>query len=134
MPNFKDWVMGGSLTVWLHLDRSALCWTSVQVPQSPGSGAGTEQVLAPFQTAGLGFLFTGCSVAAELTHKLESCPDTESSHDRRMAQTGEVQKHASWGFGVTSLTLSPPSAFVLHLLPQAGQSRKSVRWDAEGEG
>lgn len=40
----------------------------------------------------------------------------------------------SWGFGVTSLTLSPPSAFVLHLLPQAGQSRKSVRWDAEGEG
>uniref|UniRef100_A0A8B9LZE7 Bactericidal permeability-increasing protein n=1 Tax=Accipiter nisus TaxID=211598 RepID=A0A8B9LZE7_9AVES len=94
VPTFKDRVMGGSLTVWLHLDRSALCWTSVQVPQSPGSGAGTEQVLAPFQTAGLGFLFTGCSVAAELRHKLEFCPDTESSHDRRMAQTGEVQKHA----------------------------------------
>lgn len=33
---------------------------------------------------------------------------------------------ASWGFGVSSLTLSPPPAFVLHLLPQAGQSRKST--------
>lgn len=33
---------------------------------------------------------------------------------------------ASWGFGVSSLTLSPPPTFVLHLLPQAGQRRKST--------
>lgn len=43
----------------------------------------------------------------------------------------EVQSTlASLGFRITSLTLSPPSAFVLYLLPQAGQSRKLVLWDA----
>lgn len=60
---------------------------------------------------------------------------TESSRDQRMAQTEEVQSTlASLGFRITSLTLSPPSAFVLHLLPQEGQSRKSVLWDAGSKG
>lgn len=60
---------------------------------------------------------------------------TESSRDQRMAQTEEVQSTlASLGFRITSLTLSPPSAFVLHLLPQAGQSRKSILWDAGSKG
>lgn len=83
---------------------------------------------------GLGFHFhwMRCGSRAEIGLSLVL---TESNHDQRMAQTEEVQSTlASLSFRETSLTLSPPSAFVLLLLPQAGQSRKSAPWDAGSKG
>lgn len=83
---------------------------------------------------GLGFHFhwMQCGSRAETGLSLVL---TESSHDQRMAQTDEVQSTlASLGFRVTSLTLPPPSAFVLCLLPHAEQCRKSVLWDAGSKG